>query len=206
MKNILFSHSEFDEGIFGIPLNTELGFEYYQWLKAAMNYSLVNRYHVYLTVKNKLETNMPCKVSMLNDVIHCGVTEDYYQGKHIVKAFRGVQSIYQDTIRLLAGQRESITALITGAENANDYYNMCAHGTSYNSLAGYDYAKYLGTKESNTYLALAKQTFYNSEPIYEKCLAYTHNLLASLEYFQKIGLAEPIALLAPQVNVQNERI
>lgn len=210
--NGLFSLEDIKQAIFGVPINTALGSEYYEWLKMAMNYTLANRYLVFHQLKEQLETAFPCKISIINDVVHCGVLEEFYHQEKMVKTFRGIQSIYdsddniQDTnksLRLLAGQRETISALVIGSTNSDQYFNFFSHGISSNILDGYDYRQHFSNKEITNYMEIAREVFYNTTPNYEHCLPYTYNLISSLEYFDKIKLTESLAILKPLVNIQS---
>ena len=209
-KNGFFSFEEILSGIFGVPLNTSLGQEYALWLKAAMNYAVVNRYLVYQLLKQFLETQLPCRVSLINDNMHAGLFSKKMNNKAISYATRGVQNIFKAgtaysplSLTLLAGQRETIAALITGGENADEYGNLISHGTGCHIRPYYDYAAHFTTAELDHYLALAKKTFYNTTPNFSEAIPFTFNLLNSLEYFQKIKLARLIAHLAPLINIQS---
>lgn len=209
-NNSLFSLDQIKQGIFGVPINSMLGSEYSQWLYAAMNYALVSRYCVFKLIKKVIENTFPCKLTLINDNMHAGLFEKKINNEKIIYSVRGVQNIFKTTalspnraLTLLAGQRETVAALVTGGERISDYLNWVCHGTGYRIVECYDYAGYFTHAEIEQYLRLAQTTFYNSLPCHEACLPYTYNLNASLDYFNKIGLAKTVAHLAPLVNIQS---
>jgi hypothetical protein len=83
--------------------------------------------------------------------------------------------------------------LIAEGDDASQYFNMMSHGTS-PKIGNSDDCK------DNDYQELAKKAWYNSAPKFANCLPYTANLLWALNYFSKIYLVKPVALLAPLVN------
>jgi hypothetical protein len=164
-------------------------------------------------IRKLLEDEFPCKVSILRDSIHCGVLEDEkFDSKRIV-AFRGVQSIHgSDAIRsnlsltLLAGHRETISALVTGTQQTKDFYNLVSHGTSWNIFDDADFYLTAFSKEQQSkYLSLVNRAFFNTQPDSRLCLPYTYNLLSTVEYLSKIGLLELICILSPIINIQGEK-
>lgn len=212
-QNHLFPVDKMKKGIFGIPLNTPLGGEYAEWLYAAMNYAVTGRYSLYLDIKQQLEAQFPCQLTLLNDNTHAGLFKKNINGKTIVKSSRGVQQMSSNSLNnpygdlnLLAGQRETIAALVIPGKQAQGFDNLLAHGTSYHIQTNYDYAQNFTEKDINKYQNFAEGAFYNSQPKYEECLPYTYNLLASLEYMEQIGLARTVALLAPMVNIRSKKL
>lgn len=201
-QNHLFPVDQMKKGIFGVPLNTNLGREYAHWLQAAMNYVVTSRYLLYQDVKKQLEANFPCRLTLLKDSIHAGLFINTTNDKTIVYCTRGVQKMSE--LNLVAGQRETVAALVIPGEKAQDFDNLLAHGTSYHIQANHDYAENFNDKDSNKYQDLAKNAFYNSQPKYEECLPYTYNLLASLKYMERIGLTKATTLLTPLINIQSE--
>lgn len=200
--NNLFSLEEIEQGIFGVPLMTTLGTEYANWLHAAMNYALVNRYQSYQAIKQLLEGVLPCKLTILSDNIHAGLLNNIEN--HTVSV-RGVQTT-NNQLNLIAGQRESIAALISKDIVAESYHNLTCHGTSYQVHEDYDYAVHFDFAAMTEYYKMAQETFCNSERNLPDCLPYTYNLLEQLSYFQNIKLIKPVALLGPAINLQSSMI
>lgn len=202
-QNKLFSLDDIKQGMVGVPFNSTLGQEYYQWLQAAMNHAVNSRQAIYQAIKKTLETTLPCKVTMLQDTTHAGIFTKKTNDNDIIYTTRGVQDI-SNGLNLLAGHRETIAALVMPDVRANDYHNFFAHGTACRIRDNHDYTTHFQQDEIEYYTQLAHNTFYNSNPQYNECLPYTYNLLASLEYFEQIKLAKTAALLGPLINIQSE--
>lgn len=198
------------EGIQGVPLQHELGYEYYQWLKAAMNFSLVNRYCTFLEIKKSLEASLPCSIKILSDNIHAGVLEETIQNNTILKSLRGVQNLNLNVNSarptLIAGQRETIAALAEPALFHASSYDLIAHGTGYEINSKCQYSQCFTDAEIVNYQNFAKQCYYNTDPELDKCLPYTYNLLKMLSYFEQEQIAQTTALLAPFINIQSAAI
>ena len=203
--NHLFTIEEINDGLFGVHYETALGREFYAWINAAMNYALVSRYYAYKRIKDALENTFDCKLTIISDNVHAGV----FEKNNKIYSVRGVQSLtnpHTETpiISLLAGQRETIAALVVAGTHSAKHHDFYAHGTGNHILENYNYENNFSKEEAHNYMHFAKNTFYNSEPDYASCLAYTSHLLSSLEYFNQINLAKPIALLSPFINIQSE--
>ena len=96
-----------------------------------------------------------------------------------------------------------MAAIVTGGSATQEYLNLIAHGTNCNISEDFDYASTL-KEQSQDYLDIAKQAYYNSTPKFNECIPHTYNLLSSLSHFSDINLAKTVALLAPLVNVQSQ--
>jgi hypothetical protein len=198
-----FAQEAINKGIFGVKANSSLGYEYHQLLNMAMNFALVNRYYLFLLVKNFLTQHLKCEVSIINDSIHAGIFSDKIVGA--ITITRGVQHFNQhapDQLRLIAGQRETISALVTKSDNTNTYFDMVAHGTNNNIDKNSDYTQHLDNITIENYLKLSKEAFYNSTPNFADCMPHTYNLMNSLSYFEAIGLAKTVCYLNPLINIQ----
>lgn len=195
----LASLAEINAGHFGIPIDTPLGYRYYQWLKAAMNFALANRYLIFQQVKAIVADTLSCTVSMINDRCHAGVFERQHEGQSWVHAVRGVQQVVAGEPILIAGQRETISVLMHNPAPA-DAANLIAHGTGYETQADADYA---AIQENPYYFPYQTGVFYNTVPEFSHYDAYTTNLLHAVSYFEKSGLARPLCLLQPLVNIQS---
>lgn len=201
--NHIATLEDIKQGIFGVHLNSSLGIEYYQWLQAAMNYALCSRYQLFQAVKKTLETQFPCQITLLQDNVHAGIFEKTTaDNQHIVYSTRGVQNLTPD-LNLLAGQRETPAALVTAGSKAQLHHNFFAHGTSYQIRDDHEYVNYFNEQVANEFLYFSRNAFYNTQANENDCLPFTFNLLDSMNYFQQIGLAQPVALLAPLINIQS---
>lgn len=196
----LFSIDEISQGILGVPLNSELGHEYKNWLQAAMNYALVSRYGMYLVIKKILERVIDGEVTLLDDNIHAGLFTDSLSDETYIT--RGVQHISSDRLTLLAGQRETAAALIVGTRDKNTT-ELVGHGTGYIIKNNFDYDATFQRECIEQQLAHAKNTFYNTTPNFSETIPYTFNLQRSLEFYQQYGLARTVALLSPFINIQS---
>jgi len=198
--NGLFTLDEIKKGIFGVPSATPLGKEYEMWLRAAMNYALANRYAVYLAMKQEIEAHLPCRLTMINDNVHAGLFNKTVGAESINYSVRGVQRL-SSGLNLLAGQRESIAALVVAGSESKSYQNLICHGTSYHIRQDYDYKAEFSPQDSSAYHQLAEDTFYNTEPQLDECIPYTYNLLQQLHYFKEAGLCETAVTLEPLINI-----
>jgi RNA-splicing ligase RtcB len=214
----IFPLDEIERGIFGVYLHSDMGQQFYEWIKMAMNYALVNRYLVYLAVKHLLETRIPCHVSLIQDSIHCGVLQENQSDARICKVFRGVQAVYSvgssqatqpfnggETPALIAGHKETIAALVCGGSGSARNFNMVAHGTGWNTSPDIEYGTYFSQAEQADLYGLAERTYYNTAPNPRMILPYTYNLVTSLDHFSDIALVRPVAYLAPLVNIQGQK-
>ncbi|OGT37681.1 MAG: hypothetical protein A3F11_11260 [Gammaproteobacteria bacterium RIFCSPHIGHO2_12_FULL_37_14] len=203
-QNKLFSLDDIDNGVVGVPLNSTLGTEYETWLYAAMNHALVSRYSIFLAVKQELESLLPCEITLLNDNPHAGLFQGKWESEHVAYSTRGVQHIFKQQLSVVAGQKETPAALVTGGVNVNKYNHFISHGTGYHINNQFDYSQVFCQEDQEQYLLDAHDTFYNSKPHYEDCIPYTYSLCRSLKFFEEIGLADTVAFLSPVINIQSE--
>jgi hypothetical protein len=200
MDNQLSTLDKIREAIVGVPMNSPLGYEYQQWVNAAMNYAIASRHSLYAAVKEILEKNFDCRITMINDNLHAGL---FCHDNHTFCS-RGVQRIEKNKLTLIAGQRETMAALVEGGSECERYHNMIAHGVGFFIRDNYDYSKHFSAEELQTYQRMAKEVVYNTAPQYQECIPFTYNLLASLKDFENIKLAKIVSLLAPIINVQSD--
>jgi hypothetical protein len=210
LKNNLFSPKEIEKGIFGIPLNTNLGLIHYEWMKASANYALANRYSIFSSIKTWMEEKFPCEVVFINDKIHCHMLEHNETNGKIFSAFRGVQHVYPSTmtpynLTLLAGYRETISFLLSSCEN-NNTINMASHGTSGNISNNFNYEKFFGENEKIKFYGFMKEIHCNSKINEANCLPYTYNILKTVQDFYSLGIARPIACLSPLLNIKGSKV
>ena len=205
--NHLFSVAQIRSGVFGVHLNSSLGYDYYQWINAAMNFAITNRYLIYSRVKKFLENYFRCEVSIINDQVHAGLfLNDTTNGK-ILESVRGIQKIkpqknYLDLI-LLAGQKETVSFLAIGV---NKKETLASHGTSYQISTQFNYHAEFAKDEIAQYLDYAGNAFYNTEPNLNDCIPLTYNLLLANRYFQENKLSQPAAMLIPLINIQSNSL
>lgn len=195
------------QGVFGVPLNTDLGRRYYAWLKAAMNYALVSRYALYRRVANCLSGWLPdCAVQLISDRVHAGVWEEILDQKTVICSSRGVQSIvpqqYPDhpPIGLLAGERETAAALVSiaASESTNtQYFSHGIHGRVSPDFCAGDFDQSV----RDSIELVARQAYYNSTPNFSDCLPMTYNLQQALSCFESMNIVTPVALLEPVINI-----
>jgi hypothetical protein len=199
------SAADIKAGIYGVALQSELGHEYFQWIKMAMNLAIYNRYRIYLLIKQFLETNLACTVSIMNDRIHAGalMLTDHQTDKFF--SLRGVQNMgcathfTHDDIGLLAGQKETIAYLFK-VNNAHKPLLLAPHGTSYqvNPLERYDHQ--IITQDD--YLSYSKKCFYNTKPDLWKSLSYHYNIISTMDYLTHEMDVLNASALKPLINIQ----
>lgn len=202
MESNLFSREDLARGIYGVPLNTLLGRHYAIWQKAAMNFARYNRQIAFQNIKKLLEDDCSVEVELMGDQFHAGIWQKDYDGVPHTVCSRGVQAL--NDLTLIAGQRESIAALVGADKNVGNFHELMAHGTSCENQHAYDYTRNFTDTERAHYLNLAKNTYYNSEEKLSDCVAHTFNLLAALDYFSQQRIAQTIVTLAPWINVQSQ--
>lgn len=195
--NNLFTIDDIKAGIYGVKFESDLGKEYYSWVRAGMNYALVNRYSIFQRIKLMFEETFSCTITLLNDTVHAGV----FNKDESIHSVRGAQPITKNTLRIIAGQRETIAALVANFSNEGGFI---PHGTGYHVKEDFNYNEKFSDPEANQYLEFAINTFYNSIPEYDNCLTFTFNLLATLDYLRDTGVCQSIALLAPYINIQSD--
>lgn len=206
IENELFSPEDVKDGIYGVPLDSELGKEYQQWLYAAQNYAVASRYAIYLAIKEQIENVFSCQFNLIKDSPHAGLFEKKDNGETIVYSTRGVQCMQthsESEITLLAGHRETLAALCTPGKAAKTNHNLLGHGTGCHIRDDYNYDTFFTTSEINQYLTLAENAYYNTQANYEECIPYTFNFQTALNYFQATDLATPTAMLAPVINIHS---
>lgn len=208
-ENGLFSVDNIRQGKFGVPLNTPLGYQYYQWLQSAMNYALLNRYLIYQAVQSFLHNQFDCETTLINDVAHAGIFSTKNKGVDCVVSTRGVQPLsyesqpsFAKSLRLVAGQVNSIALLVSADKQAENYDNLIQHGTSYEIADDPQLTQHYFSQETvNSYLNAAKTTFCNASYDTEYYLDYAFNTLITQDYYAQIGLAKSLAVLLPAINI-----
>lgn len=203
LENQLFSSDDIKQAIVGVPYHSALGHEYAAWLKCAMQYATTSRLAIFDKIKAAIEANFPCKISFINDKQHAGIFDNDNLNKSNTILSRGTQMLTSG-LNLIAGQRETIAVLVTPGENAGQYQHLIAHGTGYHIRNNFDYLAEFSSNEIEYFNQLAHNTFYNSTANFNECIPYTYNLLASLNYFKKIGLANVVTWLTPLINIQSD--
>ncbi len=203
-----FTSEDLDERVHGIKLSSKLGYQYYQWLKMAMNFSVFNRFSIFLSIKNLLEENFQCKVNLVNDHLHAGV---FLEDNKLIST-RGVQIVNHDhqncfkNKMLIAGQRETISYLVESTSSAQSEINMIPHGTSYQILEDYPYSKHFSDDEIEYYLSLAKKALYNTQPKFEESIPFTFNLIRGANFFIDNKLIRKLDVLEPIINIQSDSL
>lgn len=207
----IFSLSAVEQGIYGIPLATDLGTAYYRYLGAAMAYGSASRNQAFLRCRRALETVLPCQVSLRRDTIHSGITEHTLGSRPILKMFRGVQPLLDanrddfcaSPATLLAGQKETVSLLVAAGPRAAEFHDMISHGTDGRIPPPEGRPDWIPFRKTR-YLSLASAAYYNTPPDLDRCLPHTSNLWSAMEHFQACGLASAVCTLAPVVNIQGE--
>jgi len=198
------------KGIFGIPVTSELGQEYYEWIKAAMNYALVSRYGIFYIVKDFLENALSADISMMNDRLHAGVLEEKENSKRIIKSSRGVQEIAKSNVEnnqaigVLAGNRETMAVLVASGDAVSQQGAMFSHGTNCQIINDFNYNNKFSNEDMQRILNLAKSAYYNTEPKFNDCIPLTFNLIAALDYFKASKLLKPVLSLSPLINIYGD--
>lgn len=202
--NKLATVDEIRTGLFGVPMNTELGKEYYEWLKAAMNFSLVSRYGIFYAIKSFIEAELSCTVTMINDRIHAGIIKKQCEGKTFYQSVRGVQMIDAandhsiHSLGILAGNRETSAALVCGNNKANNYFS---HGTNCNIYEDHDYETYFSQHEKQNLMARAKNFYANTPIELSECIPLSYNFDIAKRYFVQEDVVHEIAELHPELNI-----
>jgi hypothetical protein len=206
----LFSYQAVEKGIFGVPFLSSLGEEYARWLRAAARVATFNRSIVFQSIKQHLELALPCCVSELSNVSHCGFEVDRNGD---LRLYRGVQPMagpelggrQRWPLTFVAGHRETTAALVLSGDNSAHYSNMISHGTSWVDHDG-------AWKANRWSLSLetsrrrAVSAYYNTKPDFDKVIPYTLNLLDALALFESIGIAQTVSLCQPLINIQGEDV
>jgi hypothetical protein len=198
----LFSLEQIKQGHFGVPINTTLGYQYYQWLKAAMNYALVNRYLLYREIKKFLKEQFNVELTLINDVPHAGIFSTVKNSTEYTVSTRGVQLMSPSQWHLVAGQKESIALLLTAGPRADQHDYLMQHGTSYQIAEITN--DFLTTKSSDAYFEAAQNAYYNTDFNIENCSPYAFNILKTFQYHADIGLADLVSVLMPAINIHGK--
>jgi len=197
--------AKIQQGLFGIPLLTDLGQEYHAWLNAAMNYALVSRYGIFLAVQEFYQKHFSATVELINDRIHAGIFTLNSNKNKIIRCLRGVQEIIPQTnnhklnLGLLAGHRETPAYLVTSGNNQDRNY-VFSHGSNAKIEPNHYYSdRYL--PDIPHLQTVVKQAYYNTTPDLSACLPLTYNSTMALKYFSHESIIKPVAMLYPEINV-----
>ena len=209
--NGISSVDEIRSGLYGVPLANELGYIYYQWIKAAMNYCLYKRWYIFNEFANFVKYTLNLEVELLNDRIHAGAFPRETNTRSIFIQSRGVQDFFCSNINrhmnyyLLAGQRESISFLLTPASRVEDCIAI-GHGTSYALDDSYNYQQLLGEENARTYINMCDRLSANTVIAKQSCLAYTFNILNQLNYLISQEYCASVHCLKPLANYQGQSL
>jgi hypothetical protein len=209
LKNNLFADNLIEKGIFGVPATSSVGVSLYGMLTAMTQRSTQKRLMLYSAIRRIFEKQFHCNVSLINDVPHSGLFVDSSDGIRKLTVTRGVQLLsrratpVRASLRLVAGQRETISALSIAGNYCAKYGHLVSHGTSYKIVSGFKYDESFCARERHDYVALAENALYNTTPNMKECIPLTFNFKIMMDYFTKVGLIQNVAILAPFVNVQN---
>lgn len=188
------SNEAIDLGLYGVPYYSVLGQQYFDWIHAAMNYALVNRYTLFALMKDILEQHFPCTLQLESDLIHAGVFVE--NGKMI--STRGSQQLKTGQCALIAGQRETNAVWVQAKKDC-----VLPHGTSYQQKDQAFYDTHFSEDEKQIFIKRAKQCVYNSTPDFEQCIAHTFNLEKSMRWFYNNDSLEAVSILEPLINLQS---
>ena len=209
--NGMSSVDEIRSGLYGIPLANALGYTYYQWIKAAMNYCLYKRWHIFNEFAKFLRYTLHLEVELINDRLHAGAFPRETNLQSVFIQSRGVQDFFYSHLNkhsnyyLLAGQRESISFLLKPASRVEDCIAI-GHGTSYAIDNSYDYQQLLGEVSARTYIDMCDRLSANTVIEKQSCLAYTFNILSQLTYLINQEYCASVHCLMPLANYQGKSL
>lgn len=194
--NGLASIEEIRSGFFGVPIESELGYKYYQWLKAAMNFAIASRYLIFTRVKACIENILPVTIELIYDRCHAGIF-NYQQSYH---SMRGVQYVNPKQTHkpiLIAGQRETPSILMRKLEHT---HKMIPHGTGYHISNKYNYNS---IQQHPRYQPYSDTAYCNSKPQPQLYKPYLTNLLTTVDHLEETRQAQALCTLLPEINVQS---
>ncbi len=212
-KNQLASLAQIKNDYFGVPLHSELGQNYFQWIKAAMNYAVVSRYLIFTHIKTMLQTEFDIEISLLNDITHAGIFDCKDKNQLYTVSTRGVQPLYNPTnkmlrhpFRLVAGQKESIALLVEGVSSHESTENWIQHGTSYQIPTSDQLSHFFTSEMAEAYIHDAFNSYCNTDLDANLSLVYSFNTLVAQTYQSRIGLIKPLAILTPLINIHGKAL
>ena len=192
-------------GVESVPLHSDIGQYYYQWLVFAMNYCLAKRYLMIQSLAEYLAAENIATVSLLHDKIHAGIWKDPFNEHQWIQT-RGVQSqsiLPQFPYTYIAGHRETISALVSPGSRSVKIHNLLCHGTGLQTGTPEDHSL-SNLFNNNDINALAMHCHFNTQPEYHLTCAYTQNLLATLSHYQEEKYIADFFLLEPLINIQSK--
>lgn len=172
-----------------------------------MNFALVNRYLIYLSVKAYLNETFNCELTLLNDVTHAGLFVNGEEAPYAVST-RGIQPLFPHTLannfRLIAGQKESIALLVKPIKQDEHEDNWVQHGTSYEIPSKKKVQRFFSDKVAQDYTRAVNETYCNTTIDKDLALPYAFNTLATQQDQVNRGLIKPLAILTPLINVHGQ--
>lgn len=189
-----FRNEDIDNGLYAVAHDTKLGQHYANWIHAAMNYALVNRYALFCEIKFLLEQNFPCQVDMKHDQIHAGLLAD----ENCIIQIRGTQPVNKHRTALIAGQRESIAANVNTKKSG-----FLPHGTGEDKDHLKNNKALLTDYEIEIFHNKAKHAYYNTIPDINACIPYSAVLKKNLDWFINQEIISVNQLLLPMINLQS---